>query len=89
MKEMNAARSFGEFVCTEIMTFLYFHGGTKRQPKNTTIEPLETFYFTWVPLDHTHQLKNYANIYNLSDIRTILKHNRPYAKNVSYKQPRF
>ena len=32
-----------------------------------------------VSLNNTHKLNNYANIYKLSDIRTILEHNNSFA----------
>ena len=61
--------------------------------KNATMELLETLYSSCVhhsvtPLGNTDQLNNYAIIYMLSDIRTILKHNDD-GINVSCKQPRF
>ena len=35
-----------------------------------------------VSLDNTHKLNNYANIYKLSDIRTILEHNNYQFRNL-------
>ena len=56
-------------------------GGTKRQPnKITQLRTVRNVFSSLaVSLDNTHKLNNYANIYKLSDIQTILEYNNSFA----------